>query len=259
MVPGEFNTVIPCFSASPERGRTWPSKPGGSAIARPVGTSARCAGRERQRRGLGDRREQIEARGVFGLIGRQCEPFAVRQALHFDDDIGAHGWVPVSAVAMRATSAVATSSLPIAGHDSTPSRVTMCTVLRSPPITPLAGDTSLATIQSHPLRVSLDCALAIRFSVSAAKPTTRRGRRSVQFRDGRQQVGIFHQRQRSAIAPACFLIFCVAGAGDAPVGNGRSEDRAIGGKRRLHLRKHVAGAFHARDVDARRIGKIDRP
>src|SRR5262245_55941002 len=104
---------------------------------------------------------------MLGLIGGQGKPFPVRQAPDLDDHIRAHGWPPVSASAMRATSAVATSFLSMAGHDSTPSRVIMCTVLRSPPNTPPAGDTSLATIQSHPLRASFDCAFTIRFSVSA--------------------------------------------------------------------------------------------
>ena len=38
MVPGEFRQVIPCFRASPERGRTCASNPGSSAIFSPVGT-----------------------------------------------------------------------------------------------------------------------------------------------------------------------------------------------------------------------------
>ena len=77
---------------------------------------------------------------------------------------------------MRPTSARATSSFDCGGHDSTPLAVTRCTVLTSPPITPLSDDTSLATIQSQPLRLSLSLALATRFSVSAAKPMTSRGR-----------------------------------------------------------------------------------
>ena len=44
MVPGELSTVMPCFSANPERGRTCASKPGGTAMLRPVGTSLRSPG-----------------------------------------------------------------------------------------------------------------------------------------------------------------------------------------------------------------------
>src|SRR4051794_11206855 len=49
-------------------------------------------------------------------------------------------------------------------------------VLLSPPKVPVPGDTSLARIQSHPLRRRFSTALATTFSVSAAKPTTRVGR-----------------------------------------------------------------------------------
>lgn len=38
MVPGVLRTVMPCFSARPERGCTKPTKPFGSAIETPVGT-----------------------------------------------------------------------------------------------------------------------------------------------------------------------------------------------------------------------------
>src|SRR4051794_41980138 len=55
------------------------------------------------------------------------------------------------------------------------SRCKRCTVLRSPPITPVAGETSLATIQSQPLRLIFAFALSIRCSVSAAKPITSGG------------------------------------------------------------------------------------
>src|SRR5690606_28538065 len=41
MVPGEFKTLIPCFSAKPLRGRTWASYPAGSSMNNPVGTSFR--------------------------------------------------------------------------------------------------------------------------------------------------------------------------------------------------------------------------
>ena len=52
----------------------------------------------------------------------------------------------------------------------------MWTLLRSPPMT--SPDTSLATIQSAPLRSRFACAFATTLSVSAAKPMTRRGRRA---------------------------------------------------------------------------------
>src|SRR5690606_31331016 len=66
----------------------------------------------------------------------------------------------VSLAAMRSASLVATSSLLISGHSSTPSCETMRATLRSPPITPpglmpLSCETSLATMRSAPFLASL--------------------------------------------------------------------------------------------------------
>src|SRR5690606_12290216 len=47
MVPGALTMPMPWRSAKPERGRTWPSYPGGISRAIPVGTSARCPGSSR--------------------------------------------------------------------------------------------------------------------------------------------------------------------------------------------------------------------
>src|SRR5215213_4356435 len=44
MVPGALITVTPWRAASPDRGRTWPSKPSGTAIAKPHGMRARAPG-----------------------------------------------------------------------------------------------------------------------------------------------------------------------------------------------------------------------
>src|SRR3954447_22868171 len=97
------------------------------------------------------------------LIGRQHETCAVRQLPDVDLDLCAHEDFP-TILAMWAINAAATSSLAIAGQDSTlmsaPLRLSRCTVLRSPPITPVAGETSLATIQSQPLRASFALALS---------------------------------------------------------------------------------------------------
>src|ERR1043166_9082555 len=115
---------------------------------------------QRQRLGLRNRGEQIHPGRVGALTGRQRQALAMRKLfyLHLDAHVA-------TAPAMRATSAVATSSLVITGQESTlmsrPARVSRCTVLRSPPITPLAGETSLATIQSQPLRTSFALALSI--------------------------------------------------------------------------------------------------
>src|SRR3954464_5261141 len=111
----------------------------------------------------------------------------MRELLDVDlnGDGSAHDWSFVDCVtvsAIRATRVVATCSLLIGAHESTAIsalsvlRVSRCTVLLSPPMMPVAGDTSLATIQSQPLRAILALALSIRCSVSAAKPITSGGR-----------------------------------------------------------------------------------
>src|SRR5712691_1177691 len=97
---------------------------------------------------------------MLALIGRQRQVGGVRQPHHPDLDF-AHGLAPASVSAMRATSARATSSFDCGGHDSTPRAVTRCTVLRSPPMTPDPAETSLATIQSQPLRASFALACAM--------------------------------------------------------------------------------------------------
>ena len=88
MVPGALSTVMPCFSARPERGRTCASKPGGSAIARPVGTSARAPGVSVSGASAGTRGEQVEPGGARRVgIGRQRQVLAVRQAADGDASI----------------------------------------------------------------------------------------------------------------------------------------------------------------------------
>src|SRR3546814_6859753 len=51
-----------------------------------------------------------------------------------------------------------TSALVMRGQSSTSPALIRCTVLASPPKVPVAGDTSLATIQSQPLRARLAAA-----------------------------------------------------------------------------------------------------
>src|SRR6185436_6869985 len=115
-------------------------------------------------------------------VGRQRHAVAVGQAF----DLNTHGIIheeafPLSASAMRSTSRSAMACLRSVGQSSTPSAVTRCTVLWSPPKVPVPGLTSFATIQSHCLAARLALAFLIRFDVSAAKPITRRGRRDPGF------------------------------------------------------------------------------
>src|SRR5262249_61659469 len=99
----------------------------------------------------GHRRHQSEPGCQLALIGGKRKAGGVGQPHDLDRDF-VHARIPTSASAMRSTNARATSSLDCGGQDSTPSAVTRWTVLMSPPMTPESADTSLAGIQSHPLR-----------------------------------------------------------------------------------------------------------
>ena len=81
------------------------------------------------------------------------------------------GSVLVRAARRRvATRRRATCALSISGQLSTPAAVIRCTALRSPPMMPVSGDTSLATIQSQPL--------ALRFLLGVVDARSRSRRRS---------------------------------------------------------------------------------
>ena len=75
---------------------------------------------------------------------------------------------------------------------------------------PVAGDTSLATIQSAFLRARLACAFAIRSSVSAAKPMTRRGRRGPGCAMVARMSGFATSSSAGGAAPGTFLILPAA-------------------------------------------------
>src|ERR1700761_9269123 len=103
-----------------------------------------AAGREHDRRIVGYRSQQIETCGMRGLVGRQGQAFAMRQDLDVDRN-GISQLEGPAALMISPTSAVATSFFVITGQDATWivsfSRVKRCTVLRSPPITPVDGET----------------------------------------------------------------------------------------------------------------------
>src|SRR5690625_1556592 len=82
----------------------------------------------------------------------------------------------ISTAAIRSASSPATAAFEAFGQASSPSRGTSVTVFSWPPITPLDGLTSLATIQSAPLAASFARAFVSRSDVSAANPITRPGR-----------------------------------------------------------------------------------
>src|SRR6185312_6684632 len=125
--------------------------------------------------GVGERRDEIDPGGAFRLVSGRGQADRMRQPGEGNVEC-AHARASRSVVAIRRTSPSATASLERTGQLSTPPAVTRCTWLFRPPNVPLFGDTSFATIQSQPLRRSFSRACSSSFSVSAAKPTTRRGR-----------------------------------------------------------------------------------
>src|SRR5690606_32063268 len=101
-----------------------------------------------QRRILRHRRPQVHAGRQGGLVGRQRQVAAVRQAGDRD------AWLHFNSSAMRRASRRATSPLGALSQRSIPWALTMDTVFSAPPITP-GWLTSLATIQSQPFLASL--------------------------------------------------------------------------------------------------------
>src|SRR5580658_11159352 len=123
--------------------------------------------------------------------------------VHVDGGLIAHGLVSASAVTTRSIRLRATSSFDCGGQFSTPLAVTRCTVLTSPPMIPVAGETSLARIQSQPFLASLALALAMRSLVSAAKPMTRCGRPDLRCEIVDRMSG-FSVSDNVDVRPACF-------------------------------------------------------
>src|SRR5680860_1588273 len=161
---------------------------------------------------LGHGSDQVEARRMRRLIGGQRQAFAVRQT--HDPNLHAHSAAERSddsVSAARARRRAAISSLLMAGQSSVPAPVTRCTMVRSPPMMPVAAETSLATIQSAPLARRLARACSTTFSVSAAKPMTSSGRWGPGTAMVARMSG-FWARFSETSPPPSFLSFCAASA-----------------------------------------------
>ncbi len=134
---------------------------------------------------------------------RQASPWVRREHLQFDRihlSLFGRDRVPrASASAIRSTSLSPTSRLRHFRPVLDASAETRCTRFSSPPMIPVAGDTSLATIQSPPFRCSFADALARRFSVSAAKPMRSRGRFGWRGEAG-QDVRVLDEGERGGTA-----------------------------------------------------------
>ena len=162
---------------------------------------------------------------------------------------------------MRSIKARATSSFDRGGQDSMPCtddhRHRLPAALISPPMMPVEGDTSLATIQSQPFLASLALALAKRSSVSAAKPMTNRGRFDLRWATVARISG-FSTSSRVGGRP-CFLILLWLswrGRQSATAAAGYAD---VGGQRVLDRGEHLPRAFDAHHGNAWRIGQVDGP
>ena len=126
------------------------------------------------------------------------------------------------------------------GQSSTPSPSTRWIVLRSPPKVPVPGETSLARIQSHCLRMRLARALARMSSVSAAKPMTSSGRLLARRAIWARMSGFSVEAQQWRAA-AVFFQLVPGDAFDPPVGDRGGHHRDIDRERGLaggqHLRR----------------------
>ena len=214
--------------------------------ARPDGDQRPLAGRERQAGGPPLRREvgaEVHAgRAVGGVAGSGSA--GSRPGRRRDRDGDGHA----SASAMRSASRSAVAAFDIRGQGSAPSAVISVTALSGPPMMPVAGRTSLATIQSAPLRSRLATAFSTTSSVSAAKPTTSRGRPSPRPATVRRMSGFSASASVGGGAPAAFLTLLPLRVGDVPVGDGGGEDRGVGRQRRLDGGEHLARGL---DLDDR--------
>ena len=100
-----------------------------------------------------------------------------------------------------------------------------------PPNTPVPGDTSLATIQSQPLRARFALRMFDQVFGFGGKADDE-ARALFAVRKGRENIGIFHERERRR-ALAGFFHFFVRDRIDAPVGDGGGAHRDIDRQRRL--------------------------
>lgn len=161
--PGALATVIPCFAARPSAAGPGPRSPRARRSRDPseqFGVPAapvrypgrwRPADRHRRRRPSHSRAAADPARGAAARSRSRCFRRPSSAPVELLCSLLVARLQRCSAI--RPASRMATSLLPSGGQSSTPRAVIRCTVLRSPPKVPVAGDTSLATIQSQPLRV----------------------------------------------------------------------------------------------------------
>ena len=226
---------------------------------RPVGTSARVpgasvSGAARARRGgRGRRHRPTDRRAAQG-------PRPCGEAHHLDAQRASAAAVRfirrrVCSASHSAARAPAPRHLVLVelGPASTPSAVTRCTVLRSPPKMPVSGDTSLATIQSAPFALRfLGCSTHV-LGLGGKADDQRRPLAGPVVAMVLRMSG-FSTRSRGA-AFAALLDLLGGLRGDAPVGDGGGEHGDVGRQGGAHRAQHL----HARSRRARPSRRRDRP
>ena len=207
---------------------------------------------------------QIEAGGAGALVGRQRQVRAVRQAhdLHGNGHCSSPpDWcsAPLSACAIRATSAAATASLPCGGQDFDAAardqvhRIDIAAhhagfrrhVVGEDPVAAFLRELACGRSprrSGFPRRSRPPAPAAS----TCAAPSSRgcRGSRA---------------SASSGVPPAPFLIFCRGFSRRSPVRYGRGEHRDVGRQRRLDRAQHVARGLDLDHAHARRIGHVHRP
>jgi hypothetical protein len=97
---------------------------------------------------------------------------------------------------------------------------------------PVSGDTSLATIQSQPLRARFSVACRSTSSVSAAKPTTSSRPPLRPSAPRGQDIRVLDEAQRGQAAFRVLLDLLPAGVVHPPIRDRGGEDGGIGGQAR---------------------------
>ena len=192
---------MPCLSARPERGRTWPSWPSGSSMTMPQGTSARAPGSSLKGFAAIDGGEKVEPCRAFRLIARQAAGPAHAAAAGCREEgaarlprRAAHVRAAMSA-AMRSTRRRATSALSSVGQSSTPStrhemnRVALASHDAGVPADIVGDDHVAAFLRELGARM-------LEHFLGLGREADDEARAARMMADGRQNVGVLDQGER---------------------------------------------------------------
>ncbi len=108
----------------------------------------------------------------------------------------------------------------------------------APPNTPVSGDTSFATIQSHPLRFEFRAGVIEKIFGLGGKADDEPRPLLANGGKASRAIGIFDERERGDAA-FLFFQFFIGDRIDAPIGDRRGTDRDIDRQRRFRRRQHL--------------------